>query len=208
MGTNIIIPGADFSQIAVDKIDGEPTDFIQIVGFKVASAQNVGDYFISGTDGSIKIKTEESYEDAQLQPNTIIKYKGYYFVIQESTPPFYLPYYNSDNIKNPEANVYIIDNGEISKSSNSATATWKSQKIELNNGQTLIYNSWGGETPKALIIENSGGNVSVEDSSTTNSQNKYDIKMYTNNTGGKVNAYINYPNGADSYVIVAKSNGK
>lgn len=213
MGKTIIIPDADFSLVAVDKIEGEPTEFIPIVGYKLASASEDGDYFISGDMGKVAIKDSDEdsgYMFPTLPSGTYLKYLGFYFKVPETTPPYYKPYYNSVIIgfDQFEDGGFVFEEGTITPNSTQTFVNnYVRKSFAIPSGSTIIFNNYGGQTTKALVVDYQNGTIEAIDGSTSQT-NPYEIRKFTNNTDSAVIAYMNYPRARLDYMFLAMSNGK
>lgn len=208
MGTTIIIPHSDFSGVAVDIIPptpSVPTADITLSGAGVSTNFTEGQYYIvnnNTTPTGIALKgSGDTTTLIDLTAGTILSYKGFYFIapVSEETRK-YLPYYNSQEITTRLYGGFRVDGQGLIYRDN--TIAWQCCEVELNNGETLLFNSYGGSGVKALYVKNALDVVSTEDEST---EYNFDIKTYTNNTGSKVTAYISYPNLINDLVFIAKS---
>ena len=189
MGKALIIKGANFASVAVGKETVEPKVYIELAGTGAAADFGVGDYYISNAEyGKIYHKTENGYEAANIEPGTILKYQDYYFEFKgNDQQPRFTPYeFNLEDVTDfTNGAVWKLSNGEVSLDNSSTYNQSAYMSIQLSDGDTLVYNTRGGNSFNGLIIDKGSGNIEVADSRNSG----YDIMIHT--AEGNETAYIN-----------------
>lgn len=149
MGRTLIIKDADFSEVAVGIIPPSPsvpTADITLSGAGVSSNFTEGQYYIVNnitTPTRIALKgSGDTTTLIDLTTGTILSYKGFYFItpVSEETRK-YLPYYNSQEITTRLYGGFRVDGQDQIYRDN--TIAWQCCEVELNNGETLLFNSYG-----------------------------------------------------------------
>ena len=185
MGKSLIIKGADFSAVAVDVVVTEPTEYEVLLGAGAAGDFGEGYYISQNKNGRIYKKNGDgSYEPAELPAGTLLKYQGCYFVFNgNETWPRISPHsYNLTKVNNfATRGAYKVESGAAVLDASVTSASCMA--VQLAAGETLVYNTCGGNTYPGLIVE-SGGTATAVDTRNT----KYDIMLYT--ATANVTAYI------------------
>ena len=186
MGKSLIIKGADFSAVAVDVVTVEPTEYEVLLGAGSASSFSTEGYYISNNRyGKLYHREADgSAVEAELPAGTLLKYQGCYFVFNgNDVHPRISPHtYNLAKVNNfNTSGAYKVESGAAVLDASVTSASCMA--VQLAAGETLVYNTCGGNTYPGLIVE-SGGTATAVDTRNT----KYDIMLYT--ATANVTAYI------------------
>lgn len=190
MGKSLIIKGADFSLVAVGREIVEPTEYFILAGYGAKGDFNVGEYYIASAAnqyGKLYYKQDENTAvdvSSTIEDGTVFKFLDtYYLLYYSSSPRHYEGYYNLESVAEfTDGSAYVVSEGKVELSAINGASH---MQITLKEGDTLVYNTRGGNTYPGLIIEDQEGNVTVEDDRSTG----YQIMVYT--AGGNETAYIN-----------------
>lgn len=189
MGKSLIIKGADFSLVAVGREIVEPTEYCILAGYGAKGDFNVGEYYIASATnqyGKLYYKQDENTAvdvSGTIEDGTVFKFLDtYYLQYFSSSPKHYEGYYNLESVADFTDGAYVVSEGQVELRVIDGASH---MQITLKNGDTLVYNTRGGNTYPGLIIEDQGGNVTVKDDRSTGFQ----IMVYT--AEGNETAYIN-----------------
>ncbi len=187
MGKSLIIKGADFSAVAVDVVTVEPTEYEVLLGAGSASSFSTEGYYLSNNNYGMLYHREAdgSAVKAELPAGTLLKYQGCYFIFNGNDVYPKISPHSYNLIKVNDFNIsgaYKVNEGTVSL--DSGVSGTSCMKIQLVAGETLVYNTCGGNTYPGLIIEQGNGTATEVDTRKT----KYDIMLYT--AAANVTAYI------------------
>lgn len=199
MGKTLVIKGADFSAVAVDVVIPAPTADIELKGSGAAGDFSNDSYYISNNkNGRIWYKNlSGGNEEANLSRGAIMEFKlseqqSCYFVFNSNEEyPRYSPYlYNLENITNFTDNSgYKIVEGVLNETPVGQSGI-SCMKLNLSQGDTILYNTRGGNSFYGLIVKN-GSDVSVYDDRYFGSDNAVHYELMKYVAPADVTVYIN-----------------
>lgn len=166
MGKRLIIKGADFSLVAVNKEDTKPVDFINLAGFgsKNKDHYNIGDTYYTISDGeglnnaSFNKKTSESeVEILNFEDGKIIKIDDVFFsVINAEGKPCLKPKYGLEEIKYTEGVGHTNTNGAVTEVNNDAV---KGGVIPIVANTPYYIFGYGGSSFILAFVKKQNGEV-------------------------------------------------